>query len=64
VDIVLTTGAFIFVLGIIVAAWGTKAMKDPNQPLNRDGGLRIFWGRVASVCGVGVCLIGALLQLA
>jgi hypothetical protein len=55
----LIAGALTSILGLVVARWGIRAMKDPNRPRERDGSFRVFWGTAVSMFGAGAFLVAA-----
>jgi hypothetical protein len=63
VIVMLMVGTIALATGLVVAQWGIRAMRDPGQPLHRDGRLRIRLGRAIMVAGAVVCLIGAVGRL-
>jgi hypothetical protein len=52
----LLVGTLILVFGCIVAQSGIEAMKDPNSPLDRAGGYRVFAGTTLLISGLGISL--------
>jgi hypothetical protein len=41
----------------LFARFGFQAMKDPNNPLNRAGGYRVFAGTALMTFGLGISVV-------
>lgn len=53
----LFAATILLLIGYLVAQFGIRAMKDPNNAPDRAGGYRVFAGTALAVCGLGMSLL-------